>query len=236
MPEAAAVLEAIEVETGAAPGASVIWMHGLGADGHDFEPIVPELRLPGALAVRFVFPHAPMQPVTINNGYVMRAWYDVAFGDLEGRSRRADEAGVRASVAAIDALIGREVARGVPASRIALAGFSQGGAIALATGLRHAQALAGIMALSTYLPLAESLPAEASPANAKVPIFFAHGSADPVIPIDMARVSVQRLQALDYPVEWHEYPMQHSLHPQEIGHIRDWLVKVLSAPAPRPGL
>ncbi len=222
------LLETIEVETGAVPGASVIWLHGLGADGHDFEPIVPELRLPASVPVRFVFPHAPMQPVTINNGYVMRAWYDVAFGDLEGRSRRPDEAGVRASVARIEALIAREVARGIPAARIALAGFSQGGAIVLATGVRHGERLAGIMALSTYLPLAEALPAEASAANAQVPIFFAHGTADPVIPIEMARASVERLQSLGYPVQWQEYPMQHSLHPQELVHIRDWLLRVLA--------
>ena len=224
------LLETIEVQTGtpaAAVTASVIWMHGLGADGHDFEPIVLELGLPRSLALRFVFPNAPLQPVTINNGHVMRAWYDVAFGDLEGRSRRPDEAGVRASVAAIEALIAREVARGVPARRIVLAGFSQGGAIALATGLRHAQQLAGIMALSTYLPLSESLPAEAAEANRSIPVFFAHGSVDPVIPIEMAQTSVERLQALGYPVQWQEYRMPHSVHPQEIADIRDWLVKVL---------
>jgi phospholipase/carboxylesterase len=224
------LLETIEVETGPAgtpAQSSVIWMHGLGADGHDFEAIVPELRIPRSLATRFVFPNAPMQPVTINNGYVMRAWYDVAFGDLEGRSRKPDEAGVRTSVAHIERLIAREVERGVPAARIAIAGFSQGGAIALATGLRHAQRLAGVMALSTYLPLGESLPAEASEANRQVPVFFAHGSMDPVIPIEMARTSVERLHALGYPVQWHEYTMQHSVHPQEIIDIRDWLLKVL---------
>jgi phospholipase/carboxylesterase len=227
-----ALLETFEVVTGPAGApvtAAVIWMHGLGADGHDFEPIVPELPLPKTLAVRFVFPNAPLQPVTINNGHVMRAWYDVAFGDLEGRSRKPDEAGVRASVAAIEALIAREVERGVPAARIVIAGFSQGGAIALASGLRHHDQLAGIMALSTYLPLAESLPVEASAANRNIPVFFAHGSADPVIHISMARQSVERLQALDYPVQWHEYPMQHSVHPREIADIGAWLGRVLGS-------
>ena len=188
---------------------------------------MPELRLPASMAINFVFPNAPMQPVTINNGHVMRAWYDVAFGDLEGRSRRPDEAGVRASVAHIERLIEREVQRGVPSERIAIAGFSQGGAIALATGLRHAHRLAGIMALSTYLPLGESLPAEAAEANRQVPVFFAHGTVDPVIPIEMATASVQRLQELGYPVEWHEYRMPHSVHPQEVLDIRAWLVRVL---------
>ncbi|MBC7780307.1 MAG: dienelactone hydrolase family protein [Proteobacteria bacterium] len=224
------LLDTLDVDTGPAPAAAVIWLHGLGADGRDFEPMVPELRLPPTLAVRFVFPHAPMQAVTINNGHVMRAWYDVAFGDLEGRSRKPDEGGVRASIARIEQLIARETARGIDASRIAIAGFSQGGAIALATGLRHAQPLAGIMALSTYLPLAESLADEASAANRGIPIFFAHGSADPVIPIEMARASVARLTALHYAVQWHEYPMAHSVHPREIADIRDWLVGVFDNP------
>jgi len=232
MPDNSGLLETIELATGpkGSPAqAAVIWMHGLGADGHDFEAIVPELRLPASLAVNFVFPNAPMQPVTINNGHVMRAWYDVAFGDLEGRSRKPDEAGVRTSMAHIERLIEREVQRGVPAERIALAGFSQGGAIALATGLRHARRLAGIMALSTYLPLGDSLPHEAAQANRQVPIFFAHGTMDPVIPIEMASTSVQQLQALGYPVQWQEYRMPHSVHPQEVVDIRDWLVKVLTA-------
>ncbi len=231
MPGSTELLETIEVSTGpkgSVPQAAVIWLHGLGADGHDFEAIVPELRLPPALAVRFVFPNAPMQAVTINNGHVMRAWYDVAFGDLEGRSRKPDEAGVRASIAHIERLIAREVERGVPSERIAIAGFSQGGAIALATGLRHAHRLAGIMALSTYLPLGDSLPLEAADANRQVPVFFAHGSADPVIPIEMATASVERLQALGYPVQWQAYRMPHSVHPQEVVDIRDWLVKVLA--------
>jgi phospholipase/carboxylesterase len=206
----------------------VIWLHGLGADGSDFAPIVPELDLGGVGAVRFVFPHAPMRPVTINNGYVMRAWYDVAFGDLEGRTRRADEAGVRASQAEVEGLVAREKARGIAARRIVLAGFSQGGAVALVAGLRHPERLAGVMALSTYLVLAESLAAEASPANADVPVFYAHGTHDPVIPIELARASRERLVGLGYAVQWHEYPMQHSVCPEEIAAISGWLQRALA--------
>lgn len=225
------LLETVENQTGPAgvpARASVIWMHGLGADGHDFEPVVPQLRLPATLAVRFVFPHAPMQPVSINHGAVMRAWYDVTFDDLEGRSRRADEAGVRRSIDHVRALIDREVTRGVPASRIVLAGFSQGGAIALAAAVRHPSRLAGVMALSTYLPLAEATATEASPDNAQLPVFFAHGTHDPVIPIAMARGSVERLDALGYPIEWHEYPMPHSVCLPEVEHLSDWLSRVLA--------
>ncbi|MGH8658411.1 MAG: alpha/beta hydrolase, partial [Gammaproteobacteria bacterium] len=178
-------LEAIELETGKNPSASVIWMHGLGADGSDFVPIVHDLGLDAVLALRFVFPHAPMRPVTINAGAVMRAWYDVSFGDLEGKSRRADEEGIRESQQQINALIEREGKRGVGACRIVLAGFSQGGAVALHTGLRHPEQLAGVMALSTYLPLAESLPREAAAANKETPIFMAHGLYDPVVPLMM---------------------------------------------------
>jgi phospholipase/carboxylesterase len=224
------LLETVENQSGPAgvpAQAAVIWMHGLGADGHDFEPVVPQLRLPASLAVRFVFPHAPMQPVSINHGAVMRAWYDVTFDDLEGRSRRADEAGVRRSVGQVQALVEREVARGIPASRIVLAGFSQGGAIALATALRHPQRLAGVMALSTYLPMPETLPAEAAPANALLPVFYAHGTHDPVIPIGMARASIERLDALGYPIEWHEYPMPHSVCLPELEHLSAWLARVL---------
>ncbi len=190
------LLETIEIETAPNPAAAVIWLHGLGADGNDFAPIVPELKLGGAPAIRFVFPHAPMMPVTINNGHVMRAWYDVSFGDLEGKTRQADERGVRASQAAVERLIARENARGVSSRNIVVAGFSQGGAIALQTGLRHPARLAGIMALSTYLPLAEKLPAEASAANRDVPIFYAHGTHDPVIPLAMAVASRERLAAV----------------------------------------
>jgi len=227
-----ALLETIEVETGPRPAAAVIWMHGLGADGNDFVPVVRELGLPPTPAIRFIFPNAPMQPVTINNGYVMRAWYDVRFGDLEGKSKQADENGVRASQAAIDRLIDREVGRGIPAARIALAGFSQGGAIALQAGLRHAQQLAGIMALSTYLPLPDSLQAEASPANRATPIFMAHGTQDPVVPYSKGADSRAVLDGLGYQVEWHEYLMPHSVCMEEIADIGAWLTRVLGT-APR---
>jgi phospholipase/carboxylesterase len=223
------LLETIEIETGKNPAASIIWMHGLGADGNDFVPIVGELGLATAPAVRFVFPHAPMRPVTINNGYVMRAWYDVSFGDLEGKSRRADEQGVRESQAQINALIEREEKRGVPAANILLAGFSQGGAIALHTGLRHPRKLAGVMALSTYLPLGESLPAEASAANKATPLFMAHGLLDPVVPLMMGAGSMTFLTGLGYSVEWHQYPMQHSVCAEEIQDIGTWLRRALKA-------
>ena len=221
------LLDAIEIETGKNPTASIICMHGLGADGNDFVPIVGELGLASGPAVRFVFPHAPMRPVTINNGYVMRAWYDVSFGDLEGKSRRADEKGVRESQALITALIEREERRGVAPGKVLLAGFSQGGAIALHTGLRHSQRLAGILALSTYLPLGEALPDEGSPANKSAPIFMAHGVFDPVVPLMMGAGSMTYLTTLGYSVEWHQYPMQHSVCPQEIGDIASWLGKIL---------
>ena len=220
-------LETIEIETAPNPTATVIWMHGLGADGNDFAPMVPELRLGSAPAIRFVFPHAPMIPVTINNGYVMRAWYDVSYGDLEGKSRQADEKGVRASQAEIEKLIAREVARGIRANKIVIAGFSQGGAIALHTGLRHAAPLAGIMALSTYLPAPHTLPAEAAAANRDIALLYAHGSDDQVIPIAMAETSRQTLNAAGYRVDWHEYPMQHSVCLEEIRDISAWLQTVL---------
>lgn len=218
------MLPSVELETARPATASVVWLHGLGADGHDFEPIVPELDLPDALAVRFVFPHAPMLPVTINGGAVMRAWYDVYA--LEG-VRREDEAGVRASQRLVEELIAREKSRGVPASRIVLAGFSQGGAIALQTGLRHGERLAGIMALSTYLPIASTLAAEASAANRAVAIFMAHGTYDPLIPIERAAISRRQLEAAGYAVEWHEYPMEHAVCAPEIADISAWLQRVL---------
>ena len=218
------MLQAIELETGSSPTATVIWLHGLGADGHDFEPIVPELDLPDALAVRFVFPHAPMQPVTINGGAVMRAWYDVFA--LEGQ-RREDGAGVRASQEKVEDMISREKARGESAARLVLAGFSQGGAIALQTGLRHGERLGGIMALSTYLPVASTLAAEASPANRAVPIFMAHGEDDPLIPIERATMSRHQLEAAGYAVEWHQYPMTHAVCMDEIADISAWLQRVL---------
>ncbi len=222
-------LEAIEIETAESPGASIIWMHGLGADGHDFVDVVPELGLPARPGVRFVFPHAPMQPVTINGGYVMRAWYDIRD---DGGARREDPAGVRASQKAIEALIEREKERGIPAATIVLAGFSQGGAMALHTGLRHPERLAGVMALSCSLPLADTLGTEAAPANRDVPIFMAHGTHDPMIPMARAVRARETLTGLGYRVEWHEYPMPHSVCLEEIRDISAWLGTVLSRERP----
>jgi len=229
MSNAGQLLETIEIETSKNPSASVIWMHGLGADGNDFVPIVNELDLAGTPPTRFVFPHAPKRPVTINNGFVMRAWYDVSFGDLEGNSRRVDERGVRESQAQIGALIEREMKRGVNAAKIVLAGFSQGGAIALHTGLRYPEKLAGVMALSTYLPLADSLPQEAAAANKATPIFMAHGTFDPVVPLMMGAGSMTSMAGLGYGIEWKQYPMQHSVCPEEIEDVGAWLRKVLKA-------
>ncbi len=215
--------EFLERETGARPDAAVIWLHGLGADGHDFEPLVPMLQLPARLAVRFVFPHAPQRPVTINMGLRMRAWYDVI--SLGGGQE--DEAGIRASQALLEALVAREKTRGIAAHRIVLAGFSQGGAIALQTGLRHAERLAGIMALSTWLPLAGTLEAERHAINRDVPIFMAHGTHDEMIPLARAAQSRARLEALGHAPEWHEYAMGHSVCPEEVAAIAVWLAKVL---------
>jgi phospholipase/carboxylesterase len=216
------ILDAIEIETGANPATSIIWLHGLGADGNDFAPIVPELDLPKT-AIRFVFPHAPVQSVTLNAGMRMRAWYDIA----DGAIRREDERGVRASQALIETLIGREKERGTKAERLVLAGFSQGGAIALQTGLRHPERIAGIMALSTYVPIAEHLPAEAAAANRDTPIFMAHGGFDPVIPLVRAEESRKLLQSLGYALEWREYSMPHSVCPEELADIGAWLKKIL---------
>jgi phospholipase/carboxylesterase len=220
-------LETIELQTAAAPDAAVIWLHGLGADGHDFEPIVPELRLPATMRLRFVFPHAPVRPVTLNMGMPMRAWYDIY--QLGGT--REDGEGIRASQAQVERLIARERARGVAAQRILLAGFSQGGAIALHTGLRHSEPLAGILALSTYLPLAGTLAAERSAANGALPVFMAHGSHDDIIPVERARQSRAHLEALGYPVAWREYPMPHAVCAPEIADIAGWLLTRL-APSP----
>lgn len=214
------LLPAIELTTGHDPKTAVIWMHGLGADGHDFVPIVKELALPDDFPVRFVFPNAPMRPVTINGGHVMRAWYDIA---LDGLDRRADATGIRESQGAIERLIERERTRGVEARRIVLAGFSQGGAIALQTALRHRERLAGVLALSTYLPLAETLASEAAQANADLPIFMAHGSQDQVIPLSMAKDSEAKLKAAGYRIEFHTYPMPHSVCMEEIAAIGHWL-------------
>lgn len=222
-------LDTVEIETAPDPAAAVIWMHGLGADGNDFAPIVSELELRDPPGIRFIFPHAPMIPMTINNGFVMRAWYDVTYGDLEGKpGKRADEKGVRQSQAAIAGLIARENERGIMTRNIVAAGFSQGGAIALQIGLRYRERVAGVMALSTYLPLADTLPAEASVQNRDVPIFYAHGRYDPVVPFAMATASRDRLCELGYQVEWHEYPMQHSVCPEEIQDIGIWLNRVLA--------
>jgi phospholipase/carboxylesterase len=220
----AEMLEAIEVETGAAPRAAVIWMHGLGADGHDFEAIVPELDLDGAPPIRFVFPHAPKRPVTINGGMVMRAWYDVM---NQSGVRREDVAGVRASQRDIEALIAREKSRGLAASRIVLAGFSQGGAMTLQTGLRYPERLAGLAALSCFLPLGDTLAAEAAAANRDVPLFMAHGTGDPMIPIARGHDSRDRLLALGYRVDWREYPMPHSVSVEEIADLSAWFRGVL---------
>ncbi len=218
------LLDCVQVGAGDKATASVIWLHGLGADGHDFEPIVPELRLPASLPVRFLFPHAPVRPVTLNNGMAMRAWYDII---ALGGGARQDDAGIRESARQVEALIRRERERGIPAERIVLAGFSQGGAIALHTGLRHPERLAGIMGLSTYLPLADTVEAERSDANAGTPILIAHGSMDPVVPMQMGERSRDQLQAMGYTVEWHDYPMVHQVCMEEIAAISAWLQRVL---------
>jgi len=220
------LLETIELDTAPNPTAAVIWMHGLGADGNDFVPIVRELDLSGAAPIRFIFPHAPTIPVTINNGYVMRAWYDILGTDL---ARREDEAGLRASQKSVEALIAREQARGIAADRIVLAGFSQGCAMTLQTGLRHPQKLAGLLCLSGYLPLHAQVAAERHAANQATPIFLAHGRGDPVVPIPRAEQSRDMLRALGYAVEWHEYLMQHAVCPEEIDDIGAWLRRVLTA-------
>jgi phospholipase/carboxylesterase len=211
-------MDAIRIETGRNPEAAIIWLHGLGADGHDFEPIVPELELPKP--VRFVFPHAPMRPVTINQGMRMRAWYDI----LQLGGGPEDDTGLRASQKLTEELI-RE--QGMPANRIVLAGFSQGGAIALLTGLRYPERLAGLLALSTYLPLAGSLAAERSAANRDLPIFMAHGRHDDLIPLDRAQASRAALEKLGYKVEWRDYPMPHSVCAPEIADISAFLSRVL---------
>lgn len=217
-------LQMLELQTSPTPTASVIWLHGLGADGYDFVPIVRELELLQAPPARFVFPHAPTRPVTINGGHVMRAWYDILGTELV---RREDESGIVDSHQRIEALIAREVERGTPRSRIVLAGFSQGGAITLQTGLRQKQPLAGLLALSSYLPLADRFDSERAPESLSVPIFMAHGRTDPVIPLARAVSSRDRLQAAGYAVEWHEYEMPHSVCAEEIRDIAAFLRRVL---------
>ena len=219
------LLENIEIETAPNPTVAIIWMHGLGADGNDFVPLVKELDLSGLPGIRFVFPHANAIPVTINGGYVMRAWYDIVGTDLV---RREDEAGLRASQAQVEALIAREKARGIPASRIILAGFSQGCAMTLQTGLRHPETLAGLMCLSGYVPLSAKVPTERSAQSLATPIFMVHGVHDGVIPVARAEQSRDLLKSMGYQVEWHEYVMQHSLCQEEIDDIAAWLKKVIS--------
>src|SRR5687768_4740825 len=215
------MMDAVEIETGPKPGAAVIWLHGLGADGHDFEPIVPELHLPKPL--RFVFPHAPIRPVTINQGMRMRAWYDIfQFG-----GGPEDEAGVRASQKLLEQSISDEARRGFKPENIVLAGFSQGGAIALHTALRYPQRLAGVMALSTYVPIASSLAAERSEANQGVRIFMAHGQFDDLIPLERAKRSREMLEKLGYAVTWKDYPMPHAVCAEEIGDIARFLAGVI---------
>ncbi|OON60556.1 carboxylesterase [Massilia sp. KIM] len=219
------LLENIEIETAPNPRAAIIWLHGLGADGNDFVPIVRELDLAGLPGIRFVFPHAKTMPVTINGGYVMRAWYDIIGTDL---TRREDEAGLRASQREVEALIAREKARGIPASRIILAGFSQGCAMTLQTGMRHPEKLAGMLCLSGYLPLAAVAGTERSEASLQTPVFMAHGRQDPVVPFQRAEQSREVLEALGYQVEWHAYQMQHSLCLEEVQDIGKWIRKVLA--------
>ena len=216
-----ALPECVEVTTGDSPIGSVIWLHGLGADGHDFEPIVPELRLPDDLPLRFVFPHAPVRPVTINGGMAMRAWYDIISLDVEGR---ADAAGVHDSTAILEALIAREKERGIDPGNIVIAGFSMGGAIAINTALHTSERLAGLMALSTYLPL----PGEAddSSSHRDLPVFMAHGSFDPMLPMQWGQLSAERLEEAGFTIAWHDYPMAHAVCPEEIQDIREWLLKV----------
>jgi phospholipase/carboxylesterase len=214
------ILPHVEMATGPDPKGAVIWLHGLGADGWDFVPLVKELPLPADLPLRFIFPHAPERAVTINNGYRMPAWYDIAMQDI---ARKPDEGGIRESQAAIERLLARERERGVASDRIVLAGFSQGGAIALQAGLRHAHPLAGIIALSTYLTLEDSLDREAASANRRTPIFMAHGTQDPIVPFALGEASRSKLEARGYPVEFHAYPMPHSVCPEEVEALGQWL-------------
>lgn len=220
------MLQTIEHETRGKPAWSIIWLHGLGADGNDFAPIVPQLLRPEWPSIRFVFPHAKVRPVTINNGVPMRAWYDIVSQEID---KRADEAGVRDSINEVEALIARERDRGVPASRVILVGFSQGGAIALATGLRREAGIAGIAALSTYLPLAQATPGEITTAGRNTPVFMAHGAHDPVVPQSLGQRSRELLQSMHVAVQWHSYPMPHSVCAEEVNDLGDWLGARFSA-------
>ncbi len=219
-------LPCVTKDTGAAPVASIIWLHGLGADGHDFEPIVPELVDPSWPAVRFVFPHAPVRPVTLNMGMPMRAWYDIRALSLD---ERADEVGVRTSLEQIEELISAENTRGIPSERIVLIGFSQGGVMALQAGLRHPRPLAGIAGLSCYLPMAEALADERSEANARTPLLLMHGSHDPVVPPALGDHARRMLEGWGYLVQWHSYPMQHQVCLEQIADLRDWFGERLRA-------
>lgn len=215
------MLETIERQTGPDPRWTILWLHGLGADGHDFAPIVPELVRPDWPALRFVFPHAPARPITINGGMRMRGWYDIT--SLDFSRRQEDEAGIRDSIARVGLLIAREAERGVPPSRLILAGFSQGGAVTLALGLRRGEPLAGLVALSTYLPLGASTAAESTPAGRATPVFMAHGRLDPVIPEPLGIASRDALRGLGVEVDWHDYPMPHAVCAEEIAALGDWL-------------
>ena len=219
--------DGVEISTGESPVWSVIWLHGLGADGHDFAPIVPELVRPEWPAMRFVFPHAPVQRVTINNGLRMRAWYDILSLDASP-GRREDERGLRQAYATVHDLIGREIARGVQPAHILLAGFSQGGAVAYATALSHPEKLAGVIALSTYIPNPAWLAAEATDANTSTPIFAAHGSDDDVVAPVLGLAAREFLVQRGYPVEWHDYAMPHSVCIEEIGAIGQWLRRIMA--------
>jgi phospholipase/carboxylesterase len=220
----------IEIETGPAPVGSVIWLHGLGADGHDFVPLVPELMRQRSLPLRFIFPHAQLRPVTVNGGYVMRAWYDIHSFDRD--NRQEDVAGIEASAAVIRALIARENERGIDSERIVLAGFSQGGAMVLYTGTRLVMPLAGIMALSCYLPLAGELAATHSAGSVATPVFMAHGRQDPVLPHEAGVRAREALKAAGYRVQWHSYDMPHAVCPAEVADIAAFLGTVLGAAAP----
>lgn len=218
-----AILPHIALDTGSQPRHSIVWLHGLGADGGDFVPIAEEMTLP--VAVRHLFPHAPKQPVTLNGGFVMRSWYDIVAAEIDSQQ---DAEGIRASQSAIEGLIAQEKARGIPAANIYIAGFSQGGAVALHTGLRHAERLGGIIALSTYLPLADTLAAEAHPANRDTPIFMAHGRSDPIVPYALGKDSKELLQRRGYRTEWHEYAMPHTVCQEEVRDIETWLAQRLT--------
>lgn len=221
------LIQHLELSTGVEPKGSIVWMHGLGADCWDFVPIVKQLALPEDLPLRFIFPQAPSRPISINGGQIMPGWYDISMAELE---RKADEAGIRASQAAVNALIEREITRGIASDNIVLAGFSQGGAIALQCGLRFKHRLGGIMALSTYLTLSDSLGAEKSVVNSNIAILMAHGTQDPVVPLSLARTSKAMLTSHGFHVEWHEYPMQHAVCGEEIKMIAAWLEKRFQSP------